>query len=344
MNTDTSRSDADDATCAITVSSWFPGIWGFALLIAVAAASPSAAAPLLEEASGLARIGDFMAIVSDKDPGAYYEIPLPVTDAGVVKIDPSRVRKVTWPAAAVALDLEGIAILTDGRVVLLSERLRALIGEQDVVAEYDNPLSEFGNRGLEGVAVRPLAGGASRVAVLWEGGYPEFHAVPPQLQNLNGRRPLRPQIWCHTLAAGTSRVRVELDSAGSLDLERIELKPPLPEGTEPDAQRFRATDLVWHHFSQAASDSWGFIVLLNSGNSPSTGTPVYTHQWLQKFSRSGDPVGPPIDLNQLVPESLRHANWEGLAWLEEGSRLVLVHDRPPAGTPSLLIVTLPHGW
>jgi hypothetical protein len=315
------------------------------VILGVAGFAPALmTAPLLEEASGLTRIGDFLAVISDKEPGRYYLVPAPSIPAGAMLIDPARVRTIEWPSMAVALDLEGIAMLSDGRLVLLSERLRSLIDDSGVVVEYDNPLSEFGNRGLEGVAVRRLAEGASRIAVLWEGGYPEYHAVPPQLQEQVGRHPLRPQVWSHTLTAGTFRLRIKAREAEAVDLERIELKPPLPEGSAPDVQRFRATDLVWHRIDHADPDAWGFIVLLNSGNSPSTGAPVYAHQWLQKFSRTGDPIGPPIDLNQLVPDRLRHANWEGLAWLEEGSRLVLIHDVPPAGTPSLLIVTLPEGW
>lgn len=308
------------------------------------AVSTGSARPLLEEASGLVRVGDFLAVISDKSPGRYFLVPLPSLTAGVAPIEPARVRVIEWPSAAIALDLEGIAMLGDGRLVLLSERLRSLVDESGIVVEYDTPLSELGNRGLEGVAVRRLAEEASRIAVLWEGGYPEFQSLPSPLQTTIERRAFRPQIWCHTLAAGARPVRVRVADAEAHSLERIELKPPLPEGAEPVAQRFRATDLVWHRLGPSGSDEWGFIVLLNSGNAPITGEPFYEHQWLQKFSRAGDPVGPSLDLNRLVPDSLRHANWEGLAWLKEGSRLALVHDVPPAGTPSLLVVTLPEGW
>ncbi len=306
--------------------------------------SAVSAAPLLEEASGLARVGDVLAVVSDKEPGRYFLVPVPSVTAGVVPIEPARVRTIEWPSVAVALDLEGIAMLGDGRLVLLSERLRSLLDDSGIVVEYDNPLSELGNRGLEGVAVRRLAEGASRIAVLWEGGYPEFQSLPSALRKVVDRRAYRPQIWCHTLPAGSPRIRIKTDAPPAVELERIELNPPLPDGVEPEAQRFRATDLVWHRLGPPGSEEWGFIVLLNSGNAPSAGPAVYEHQWLQKFSRAGDPVGPPLDLNRLVPDSLRHANWEGLAWLEEGFRLALIHDVPPAGTPSLLIVTLPDGW
>ena len=130
MRTDPYHDEADRRPCVKTESRWLLKIRGFAFLLVIAAATQSSAAPLLEEASGLLRIGDFLAIVSDKEPGRYYLAPVPATTPGPASIDPARVRTIEWPAASVGLDLEGIAQLADGRVVLLSERLRSLLDDR----------------------------------------------------------------------------------------------------------------------------------------------------------------------------------------------------------------------
>jgi hypothetical protein len=170
-----------------------------------AAGSPSF---ILEEASGITRVGDELLIVSDNDPGVFYRWPLSGREEGVLMIEPTHVSRTPFTHAAAALDLEGIDRLADGRVVALSERLRALVDDQGIVAEYGGPLTEFGNRGLEGLAVRPLPNGDSKVAVLWEGGYPEYYLVPDQLKAVVGRLPLRPVIWVHDLPHGQARLMV----------------------------------------------------------------------------------------------------------------------------------------
>ena len=65
---------------------------------------------------------------------------------------------------------------------------------------------------------------------------------------------------------------------------------------------------------------------------------------LQRFTIAGKPVGTPLDLNKGVPPHLKRANWEGLGWFEEGKSLVLIHDKPPEGPPTALIVDLPDDW
>lgn len=150
--------------------------------------------PDASEASGIVRVGDDLLIVSDSDPGAYYRIRINDPNAHVIPIDPKSLTRIKLSAGAVALDLESIDILADGRVVVLSERLRALVADGGIVQEYDDPLSELAERGLEGVAVRPLPDGTSRVAVVWEGGYPNPGDLLEQLRPNAG--PTRTAAGC----------------------------------------------------------------------------------------------------------------------------------------------------
>jgi hypothetical protein len=201
-----------------------------------------------------------------------------------------------------------------------------------VVAEYDAHLSEFGKRGLEGVAVRPLPDRASRIAVLWEGGYPEQQHIPEQLRAKLGRRSMQPLIQIHDLDANEENVLIR---GGRL----IPLEVPRPPGREPKAQRFRAPDLVWH---RQPDGRWGFIVLLSSENSVEK--PNYMYHWLLRFSADGKCIGRPIDLDATVPPDLRGANWEGLGWFEEQESLVLVHESHPNSHASAYVVQVPNDW
>ena len=121
---------------------------------------------------------------------------------------------------------------------------------------------------------------------------------------------------------------------------------PILAEFEPAAQRFRAPDLVWHELSRGGLENWGFIVLLSSKNALSDRT--FAHKWLQRFGRGGQPVGAPVEIQSLLPEQadakLRTANWEGLGWFENGKKLVLIHDEPPNGTPTAVVVDLPKEW
>ena len=281
----------------------------------------------ISDASGIARANDRLLIVGDDESGVYYSFRLPSDARDSYPIDAAKTQKVRLSNGSLASDLEAIDVLADGRVVVVSERLASLIDDTGVVAEYDHAATEFGSRGLEGLAVRRLGSDTSRVAVLWEGGYPEYEDVPAQLRNQIGRTPLRPVVWIHDVDAGERNLQVKSGQA-----QIIELAVPKPAGREPDAQRFRAPDLVWH---QTKSGSWGFIVLLSSQNSPEGTGPSYEHQWLQQFSVDGRPLGNPHDLKKVLPAHLADANWEGLSWFEDRVSLVLIHDKPPTGQPML---------
>lgn len=316
------------------ITRFLPALCVLLLKGALAAPVPQ----VLEEASGVVRAGNFLLIVDDHQPGAYYRFPLRGFSGPVIPIDPARTRRVSFPWAKFVPDLEAIEVLADGRVVVLSERLRALLGRTGVVAQYEHPLAEFGGRGLEGVAVKRLPNGSSRVAVVWEGGYPEYHRVNPQLQAGSGRRALRPIILVHDLTRGQSGFLVRMAEARRL----IELEVPVPEGAEPEAQRFRAPDLVWCKWAGDGREEEGFIVLLSSQTG--TDAPQFHHHWLQRFSWDGKPVGEPLDLDAVAPPDLKGVNWEGLAWFEEAKTLVLIHERGRAPATNALIVPVPKEW
>jgi hypothetical protein len=120
-------------------------------------------------ASGITRHGDDLLIVWDKGPAAYYRYPVKKLPPGpLIPIDVSLLQPVPLAGASLPLDLEGIDVLADGRVVAVSEALSALVSEKETVAQYGGPFSELAGMGIEGVAVRRLEGGVSRVAVVWE--------------------------------------------------------------------------------------------------------------------------------------------------------------------------------
>jgi hypothetical protein len=271
-------------------------------------------------------------IVDDGLNGAYFRFDLHGEQGPEIVLDPSRVERVPLPNGYIATDLEGIDVLADGRVVVLSERLRSLFCADGIVAEYDAPLSEFGKRGLEGVAVRALPGESSQVAVLWEGGYPEYYSVPEQMRAQAGRKAMHPLIQVHYLRPGESGVLVR---GGGL----IRLDVPRPAGREPAAQRFRAPDLIWH---QLRKDRWGFIVLLSSQDS--TDKPNYMYHWLQRFTVDGKRVGEPIDLDRIMPADLKGVNWEGLGWFEEGQSVVLVYEGQTKSRTVAYVLPLPEKW
>ena len=98
-------------------------------------------------------------------------------------------------------------------------------------------------------------------------------------------------------------------------LQAVELEVPEPNNVPPpNGQWFRACDLVWHRIDRDKPDTWGFIVLLNSQNSPLTGTAHYDHLWLQRFTSDGKPYDVPLDLKAILPPDMKEQNWEGLAW------------------------------
>jgi len=223
-------------------------------------------------------------------------------------------------------------------LVFLSERLRSLFGEDGLIAEYDSLLGEFANRGLEGVAVRPMPGGVSRIAVVWEGGYPDFDSVPWSLRSTAGRQAMRPLVVVHDLNSGVRGVSLKMRDAQLA----VELAVPKPAGEEPEAQRFRAPDLIWTRSPEGAADDWIFLVLIVSQDSVEQ--PHYLYHWLQRFDLQGNPVGEALDLAQFLPKDIGHANWEGLSWFEPGKSLVLVHESNRLQPAHAFILNLPEAW
>jgi len=286
----------------------------------------------ITEASGVVRQGDTLLIVDDGQPGAYFRLPLDGQKGPLIPLNPERLERVPVPNANLVTDLEAIDLLADGRVVILSERLRALFSAEGIVAEYASSFAEFGGRGLEGLAIRPLAEQRSQVAVLSEGGYPDYERVPAQLRQAVGRKPLRPVIQIHRLLPRDHAIRIEATHL-------VELDVPLPAGRPPRAQRFRAPDLVWH---RGPDGKLGFIVLLTSLNSE--GKRQYLYHWLQRFALDGSRVGEPLDLNQVAPPKLKGANWEGMGWFEEGESLVLVYESHPDPRAEAFVLELPPEW
>ena len=333
------------------------GAAGAILLLALAAPAcsergTSGAVAGIEEPSGVARLADSLLVVGDDEPACYFTMPVPDVASGPVPMDPARIQRRPLAHAGDATDLEGIDVLADGRVVVLSEDAHALFDDVGLVVRYDGDLAEVDGRGLEGLAVRPAPDGASDIAVLWEGGYVKS-LVPP--------RPVahRPRVRVHRLAAGA---RPGAWAAGDLT-RSVELDVFEPPGLEPKAQRFRAPDLVWHHWREdtTAADVDGWIVLLSSGwaERPDAGSveecrgadgqPLrWCHRWLQRFTLDGRRAGDPFDLDAVLPADLQRKNWEGMGWFEPGRTLVLVYDESVAdaeGAPqSAFLLPLPSGW
>jgi hypothetical protein len=334
---------------------------------------------VITEASGITRGGDRLLIVGDDADGVYFEIEIERNAGPVIPIDPLKVREIRLPNAALATDLEGIDILADGRIAILSEQTRCLVTAdtdaadcRPITAEYDRTLTEFGHRGLEGLAVSGRSDGSSLVAVLWEGGYPLREDLPLELMDNVAGIPMKPVIVIHELEP--------MAQCGKIDkpLQRIILNVPEPEGSPPDAQRFRATDLVWYRPDPSNGDPSELIVILNSENSPAdpSQTPVeYKLKILQRFNLDGEPIGKPIDINDVCRAALdgldkkdyarmgeamaahiksihtlleaknwENINWEGLGWYERDRRLIAIYDGVPKDPPFALIITIPEEW
>lgn len=308
--------------------------------------------PGIEEPSGVSRAGDVLLIVGDGDAARWYACPVSPGSRGLVPLPPAALVAHAVKARRHATDLEAVDALADGRVVVLSEDSRSLFDAGGVLVRYPENVREVDGRGLEGLAVRVAGGDTSEVAVLWEGGYLR------EGRTLSARRP---RVLVHRVMAG---VRARELGARDFDLD-VELRVPEPAGAEPRAQRFRAPDLVWHTWTDHSSGSRvdGWIVLLSSGwgEPPDTGSVEectsrnesgrprrWCHRWLQRFTRDGSPSGEPFDLDPVLPEEVRFANWEGLGWFEPGRALVLVYDESVANRvvdpQQAFVLELPPGW
>lgn len=318
----------------------------------------------IQEPSGVLRSGTRLYLVGDDDHGSFFEFALTPEELAAgsgsrrIPLDPKRLKRFLIASDECANDLEGIAILADGRVAVLSEERRALFDQSGIIAFYGRILAEFGTRGVEGVAVQRGADDSSHVAVLWEGGYPEEEEMPLPLRARCSGASIPPFVLVHDLAAGEVRKRVLEGDAARI----IVLDVPVTPGAEPAAQRFRAPDLVWHTWKEGGRDVQGFIVLLSSGAAaaalpgsaeecPKTdhGVPLrYCYKWLQRFRLDGSRAGEAYELDQAFPQELSTANWEGMGWYEEGKRLVLTYERSFAdGSPDLqeaFVMPLPQGW
>lgn len=307
------------------------------LLVAAAGWLFSQPAVGITEASGIVRAGDYFFVADDSDVGAYYRINIARHTEPLYDLNALKPQRVLLRNRGLGVDIESIGVLADGRVALLSERLRSLVTADGIIAEYDSELAEMGKRGLEGLAIRPLPNGASRVAVVWEGGYPDFGAMP---KRASGRNAWLPLIVVHDVPRNARVGRVRLKDA----LAASELSVPRPPGSEPDAQRFRAPDLAWTQLPGRTGDAaWGFLVLLSSQNGGDK--PKFQFKWLQRFDVDGSPVGEPLDLERYFPKDLSGVNWEGLNWFEMGKSVVLVHEAEGNKIPPhAFVFELPADW
>ncbi len=340
----------------------------------------TAVASRLAEASGILFDSDTLFIVSDDVAGSYFTLPSADSESGFIPIDSARLTRITIPGAELFTDLESIERLADGRIVLLSEDLHALGAvvqkaggpALEIVAQFDQTLAELGNRGLEGVAVRPLPGGASLIAVSWEGGYPERQSLSAQLRATIGDSPLHPIVVIDTIPPN--------GSAGFVGTPARLLALATPDDGVPPplGQRFRVADLVWYTRIDSAGTSDGLIVLLSSSNSPEPASGQkrrFQYKWLHRYDLGGNPVGSPLDVSALasaqwrdfaeqklttLTEPLRsraeqfgrqaeaagweNVNWEGLSWHQRGESLVLIYDAGADDPLFALVVAIPEEW
>ena len=284
---------------------------------------------VITEVSGITRLGGKLLMVSDDANGCYFELKIDDLSASVIPIDPVKIKRVKMNGCEAVGDFESIAVLADGRVAILSEDMHALYAPTrpgasswGVLVKYDQSVSEFGNRGLEGVSSLASSDGTSKVAVVWEGGYPVVSSLPEQIQNTVGHSPLVPILVLTDVPRNAMGLEVDdtasyislrlpkLKESGSATNEPILLDSELPKATEPNdepappfAQRFRAPDLVWHQWKTDSGVDTGLIVLLTSENSPLRGSGAsheFKYKELQRFDQRGKPVGTAIEINDLV--------------------------------------------
>lgn len=283
----------------------------------------------ITEISGVARYGGRLLLVSDDQPGCYFELKIEDAAAAVIPIDPKKLKRIVMKGCEAAGDFESITVLADGRVAVLSEDLHALystttIGGKawGVLAQFNQTVTEFGNRGVEGVAALGMASGATRIAAVWEGGYPLVSSLPEQIQHALGHNPLLPILIIADIPRNAMELFVNdstsyriLQTPKIRDAGKVETAPiltdselpkaaePAPQTAPPFAQRFRAPDLVWHTWLRDKEIDTGLIVLLSSENAPLRGsgaTREYKYKELQRYDQQGKPFGNSIEINALV--------------------------------------------
>src|SRR5439155_13225990 len=93
------------------------------------------------EASGVARQGDQLIVVTDATPGVYYTLDIGREPGPLIDLSAEKLVRHELHGATLAIDFESVDVLADGRIVALSERLRSLISENGLVMQYDDPLS-----------------------------------------------------------------------------------------------------------------------------------------------------------------------------------------------------------
>jgi len=238
----------------------------------------------------------------------------------VIEIDKGRKRAL---GGSLAIDLESVDVLGDGKVAVLSERLHALITRDGLAAVYPDLMAEFAGRGLEGLAINT----DGRIAALWEGGFLNPDKLPSSVSGVGSFSggPFKPLICVHSLPA-TLGSEVYPNCQGVIVLK-------VPDAPVP-TQAFRAPDLVW------SEDGKSFIVLLSSSDAADD---EFKFKWLQRFSDSGEPQGAPLNLcdRDYLPDKLRSgrgSNFEGLAWFERGKSLILINDHREPATAVVIAV------
>lgn len=142
------------------------------------------------EASSVTRLGPNLIVVTDSDPGAYYTVPVRDNNAKVIPIKAASIRRHTFVAGGLASDVEGVDVLPDGRIVALSERRHALVGDGGLVAEYPDFLGEVGGIGLEGLSARAAARGSAALQRVSADGHrvgpsPDLTQATPELGRRN---------------------------------------------------------------------------------------------------------------------------------------------------------------
>ena len=115
------------------------------------------------EASGVARKGNDLLIVSDAAPGAYYTFDVSGERGPLIRLLPDKVVRHEL-GTTLAIDFESVDVLADERVVGLSERLRSLIGEGGLVLQYRRSVVRVGR------ARTGRTGGSSRIGWCLAGG------------------------------------------------------------------------------------------------------------------------------------------------------------------------------